>query len=271
MLNSKLNLLTTRFLVCVILVFFISAIALTSIAAEQTSDKTANPPYMIELSEKTMTFIKDWTDIFSKTALIIFGSITMLVSLFGIYRYRHGVELKRINDALALYNEFDHDSDCVLAMSMIDFYEREQGFKFTYNFHANDTTVTVDFNSELFRNSLSKPYAELNEEERTVRFIIDRWLGWLERIFYCFEKKYFYKKELVFYRYWLDLIARDEFDFLRFYAIENTCGIFAPFLKKYKAKISSELNEWLLSIGKSKWFIFGRKIKMVFLRYIKLT
>jgi len=186
-------------------------------------------------------------------ALTAGAIFTTILGWKGVSHYLHDVEVRRINDVLGMYNAFDADPDCILAMTMIDYYEREQGFVFEYLFHAHSNPVEVKFKSELFHNSLTKNYAELNEEERAVRFIIDRWLGWLERVFYCVDKGYFHPEELVFYRYWLNLLLDEKFDFLRDYAVENTCGIFTPLLEKYEKSISKEIDDWLEGIPARKF------------------
>ena len=195
--------------------------------------------------------IKEITDVARNIALIIGGLGTLIFAWIGVHHYLNDVEMKRITEALQLYNEFDGDPDCVRAMTMVDYYTREKEFTFKYDFHASQDPVTVNFSSTTFRAALEKPYKDLTDEERAIRFVMDVWLGWFERIFYCVEKGYFHVEELVFYRYWLDHLIDDRFDFVREYARKNTCGTLVPSLNKYKATIRSQLLAWLDTLQSS--------------------
>jgi len=214
----------------------------TGVSVDQTSN----------LNTTIVKDIKDITDIARNIVLMLVGLVSLYFAWCGVRHYLNDVEMKRIGDALDLYNCFDNDTDCILAMTMLDYYGREQGFTFKYKLHASQESVDVKFTSDLFHDSMVKPYEQLDKEQRAIRFILDRWLGWLERVFYCVEKGYFHHEELVFYRYWLDLLVDDKFGFLRSYAVENTCGTFNPFLNKYKDTISPQITEWLRNIEKSK-------------------
>ena len=195
-------------------------------------------------TEEPALTTKEKYDIAKNIALIIGVVGTLIFALIGVLQYLNDAEMKRIDGALKLYDEFDKDMDCVRAMSMVDYHERGQGFKFTYEFHATKESVEVDFNSQVFRDALEKNYRDLNDSERAVRFLMDHWLGWLERIFYCVEKGYFHVEELVFYRYWLELLLKEKFKFVRGYAVHNTCGTFTPYLKKYETTISPQIDAW---------------------------
>lgn len=217
-----------------------------SLAADETTNPAAitPDPQQVKVQEKksddnTLT-LEDMRNI-----VIMIGVLGGLgVALVGIFHYYKDVDRKRLTDALELYDRFDKDTDAILAMRMVDYYEREATLKqFTYDFHGTETEVKVTPSSKAFRNALSKHYTQLSDEERAIRFIVDVWIGWLERIAYCYNKRYYKTEELVFYRYWLDLLVKDKFEFVRKYAETESCKTLVPFLETYETSLRPKIEK----------------------------
>ena len=148
---------------------------------------------------------------------------------------------KRAEAAYRFYNVYDSNKECKLAMFMLDFQSDVAVFEFDYDFPALSRVVHVTFNLSRRKDAMTKPHETLSEEEKVVRFIFDVYIGYLERVFYLIKQGYFTERELIFYKYWLDKLISPDYEDIRNYAIENSCGMFVPFLKHYKSKIMPQL------------------------------
>jgi len=149
---------------------------------------------------------------------------------------------KRAEAAHQFYDGYDTNRDCQLAMFMLDYQVGDATFDFDYDFPKLSTVVRVSYNLAKRNLAMSKPYEQLSEEEQVIRFIFDVYIGYLERVFYLIKQGYFTEEELIFYKYWLDKLVSHDCKDIRAYAVENSCGIFVPFLRRYKDKIQPRLN-----------------------------
>ena len=112
-----------------LLAVVLCVLASPSFAAQQIADAEdvprANDGADIgQTASDGIATVKDTVDIIKNIALILFGLFTLYFARRGVRHYLNDVEMKRISDALELYNKFDKDSDCVLAMTMVDYYDR---------------------------------------------------------------------------------------------------------------------------------------------------
>lgn len=181
---------------------------------------------------------------------------TLIVQAFGlisiialIYTYLKDKRWKRTEAAYKFYNEYDGNIDVRLAMFMIDYGKDKASFKFNYDLAKFSEEVLVQFDYSKLISAVKKPYGELTEEEQVIRYILDVYIGYIERIFYCVKTKYFKENELIFYKYWLDILISDEFEEIRYYAIKNSCGLFVPYLKKYQNKIKPKIEKKISKIS----------------------
>ncbi|MGB5911762.1 MAG: hypothetical protein WBH31_11260 [Promethearchaeia archaeon] len=182
------------------------------------------------------------------------GSIVALIITYVLDK-----RWKRTEAAHNFYDEFDDNVECRLAMFMLDYGKEDAEFEFNYIFLKVSDTVKVQFTYSKLNDSMTKPYEDLTEDEQVIRYIFDVYIGYLERVFYFVNRKYFKKKELFFYKYWLDIIASEKFKEIRNYAVENSCGLFNPYLEKYQKKIKRGIENKILKIS-VKSFIKRRKI-----------
>ena len=150
---------------------------------------------------------------------------------------------KRAEAAYQFYNGYDTNRDCQLAMFMLDYQDGDSAFEFDYEFPKFSRTVHVSYTLAKRQGAMQKPYDQLSEEEQVIRFIFDVYIGYLERVFYLIKQGYFTEQELVFYKYWLDKLVSPQYEDIRAYAAENSCGMFIPFLQRYQRKIQPKLNK----------------------------
>ena len=170
--------------------------------------------------------------------LLGLGSIVALIITYALDK-----RWKRTEAAYNFYDEFDDNVECRLAMFMLDYGKEDAEFEFNYVFLKLSGTVKVQFTYSKLNDSMTKPYEDLTEEERVIRYIFDVYIGYLERVFYFVNRNYFKKKELFFYKYWLDILASEKFKEIRNYAVENSCGLFVPYLEKYRNKIKTNIEK----------------------------
>ncbi len=168
------------------------------------------------------------------------GSLIALIII-----YLKDKQWKRTEAAYQFYNDFDANKDCQLAMFMLDYGIEDAPFKFEYYFPKLSEKIIVHYNYDKLNEAMRKPYENLTEEEQVIRFLFDVYIGYLERIFYCLVTNYFKKKELIFYKYWLDKLISEEYKEIRNYAVENSCGLFVPFLEKYRKRLKKKVEKWV--------------------------
>ena len=175
----------------------------------------------------------------------IIQAIGLLSLVFLGVTYYLDRQWKRAEAAYQFYNEFDANKDCQLAMFMLDYQEGDETYRFTYDFPKLSEKVRVEYDLAKRQLAMAKPYHALSKEEQVIRFIFDVYIGYLERVFYLIKSGYFTERELFFYRYWLDKLVSDECKDIRDYAVENSCGMFVPFLTHYKTKIQPKFNKMM--------------------------
>ncbi len=173
-----------------------------------------------------------------QTVIQAIGLLSLLALGITYYLDR---QWKRAEAGYQFYNEFDANKDCQLAMFMLDYQVGGATYEFDYEFPKLSKVVHVQYNLTKRQSAMSKPYQQLSDEEQVIRFILDVYIGYLERVFYLIKQGYFTEKELLFYKYWLDILISDECKDIREYAIENSCGLFVPFLRHYKNKLQPRL------------------------------
>lgn len=149
---------------------------------------------------------------------------------------------KRAEAAHQFYDGYDSNKDCQLAMFMLDYQTSDAVIGFDYDFLPLSRVVHVRYSLSRRRDAMGKPYGELSDEEKVARFIFDVYIGYLERVFYLIKQGYFTERELIFYKYWLDKLVSPNCEDIRSYAVENSCGMFVPFLDHYKEKIQPRLD-----------------------------
>jgi len=150
---------------------------------------------------------------------------------------------KRAEAAHQFYNGYDSNKDCQLAMFMLDYQTGDAAFEFDYDFPMLSRVVRVNYSLSKRKDAMTKPYEKLSDEEKVVRFVFDVYIGYLERVFYLIKQGYFTERELIFYKYWLDKLVSPNCEDIRLYAVENSCGMFIPFLQHYKGKIQPHLDK----------------------------
>lgn len=146
---------------------------------------------------------------------------------------------RRAEAAYEFYNSFDTNKDCQLAIFMLDYATLD----FEYKIPTSPKVVHVRYSLAKRQSALKKPYLEVSEEERAIRFIFDVYIGYLERVFYLIKQRYFTEDELIFYKYWLDKLVSDDCKDIYEYAKKNSCGMYVPFLERYQNKIQSRLGK----------------------------
>jgi len=187
----------------------------------------------VNLSEPT-----SWLDVVTGVAQV--AALGTLLFLFLVYR--KDKKWQRSEGAYKFYNDFDSSKEAQLAMFMLDHQTGDAPVEFTYQFPKTSTAVHVTYDLAKRRSALSKSPDLLAEEEQVIRFIMDVYIGYFERIFYLIKQGYFTDSELIFYKYWLDKLVSPECEDIRVYAVKNSCGMFVPFLGRYKENIQAKLN-----------------------------
>jgi hypothetical protein len=185
-----------------------------------------------------------------QTTILVIQSIIEAVGLLSLavigITYYLDRRWKRSEAAYQFYNSFDTNLDCQLAMFMLDYQVGGATFEFEYDLPKLSKTVHVSYSLGKRQLAMSKAYEQLAEEEQVIRFIFDTYIGYLERVFYLIKQGYFTETELIFYKYWLDKLVSHDCKDIRAYAIENSCGMFVPFLRRYKDKIQPKLNKHVM-------------------------
>jgi cbb3-type cytochrome oxidase subunit 3 len=175
----------------------------------------------------------------------IIQALGLLSLVFLGITYYLDRQWKRAEAAYQFYNAFDANKDCQLAMFMLDYQSGDSIFEFEYDFPKLSKTVRITYDLTKRQAAMRNPYEQLSEEEQVIRFIFDVYIGYLERVFYLIQQGYFTERELIFYKYWLDKLVSADCEDIRTYAVENSCGVFIPFLQKYRDKIQPRLNKML--------------------------
>ena len=173
-----------------------------------------------------------------QTSIQLVGLIALI---FAVYRYLKDRQWNQAESSFKFYNDFDANYECRLAMFMLDYDESE----FEYQPPKSNKPIKVNYSLSKRNSVMHKKYEDLDENEQIIRFIFDVYIGYLERIFFLYKKKYFHQKELFFYKYWLDKLISEECIDIMEYAKDNSCGIFVPFLNLYKRKIQKSINRFL--------------------------
>lgn len=189
------------------------------------------------------------TDGYGIWQTLIQGAALLSLIYFAVTYYLDR-RWKRTESAYEFYNDFDRNRDCQLAMFMIDYQEGNTPWSFDYDFVKLSRKVHVRYNLQKRKTALTKPYEQLSNEEQVIRFIFDVYIGYLERVFYCISTRYFGENELVFYKYWLDKLISEECGDIRTYALGNSCGLFVPFLGKYRRTLQRKLNQKFNDLNK---------------------
>ncbi len=153
--------------------------------------------------------------------------------LFAVWAWRKDRAWKRTKAATELHDRLSQSRECQLAMFMID-YRGGKAYEFDYEFPKLSEKVKVTYDKNKRKSALSKPYDKLSYEEQAIRYIFDTYIGHLDRLFYCYNKKYFGQNDLIFFKRWLDSLLEPACDDVRTYARENSPGLFAPFLVAYE-------------------------------------
>jgi cbb3-type cytochrome oxidase subunit 3 len=179
------------------------------------------------------------TAVILQTAIQAIGLLSLVFLGVTYYLDRRW---NRAESAYEFYNNYDANRDCQLAMFMIDYQDDVATYEFNYEFPKLTKAVHVSYTLMKRQSAMSKPYQQLSEEEQVIRFIFDVYIGYMERVFYLIKQGYFTEQELIFYKYWLDALVSTGCSDIRAYAVHNSCGLFVPFLDRYKNKIQSHLN-----------------------------
>jgi hypothetical protein len=172
-------------------------------------------------------------------------SLLAVAAVFGVWRYWKDRRWTRSQASCEFYDKFDQHEACHLAMFMMDYVKLT--FIFTPPFLRKKLTIPWD--SQLRAEVFSGRYENVSDDKvRAVRYLFDVYIGYLERVFYLFDTGVFRKKELLFYKYWLDKLISTEWSDLLEYARNNSCGIFVPFLERYRRMYKERIEHYLESI-----------------------
>lgn len=159
--------------------------------------------------------------------------IGLAAILFSVWVWRKDKLWKRTEAATELHDRLSQNRECQLAMFMID-YRGGKAYEFDYEFPKLSEKVRIRYDKNKRKSALSKPYDNLSYEEQAIRYIFDVYIDHLERVFYCFNMRYFGKNDLIFFKQWLDALQQPACEDVRTYARKNSSGLFAPFLSTYE-------------------------------------
>jgi len=107
----------------------------------------------------------------------IIQTLALISIAWGAYTFFQVKKWNRAEAANKFYNEFDTQKECQLAMFMIDYHSTKHTYKFKYYFAMLGKNVTVVYSSAKRKSAMTKPYAELSDEEKVIRYIVDVYIG----------------------------------------------------------------------------------------------